>query len=185
MSTDSLRRFVSRVPRPVKSTFRAVPSVLSSRPSSSVADCTSGLSVIDVNEPVAVSSRRHAVSVEPSPVASSFPVVSSCPASSVAVSSSSVAALVFSAPRSRPIVRPVAARSRPVVSSVPFRRPVTSSVPFGRPVASPFCPSPGFGLPVPSASTFQVPFLVSRFVLVPVLLPTVFGFVLSFLPVLY
>ena len=157
MSAVSLR-FVSRLPRPIKS---AVPCVLSSRPSSSSADTTSGLSAIDVIEPAAVS-------VESSPVVSSCPA-SSCPAASVAVlSSCSVAAPVFSTPRCRPVVSPVAAHSRPV-----FRRPVMS-----RPVVSP-------GSPFPSASTFQVPFLVLRFGLVPVLLRTVFGFVLSFLPVLY
>ena len=186
---------MSRVPQPIKSAFRAMPSVLSSRPSSSFADTTSGLSVIDVNEPVAVPSRCHAVSVKSSPAVSSVPVVSSCPASSsvkpscpaasVAVSSScSVAAPVFSAPRSRPVVSSVAACSRPVISSVPFHRPVMGSVPFGCPVASPFCLSPGFGLPVPSASALQVPFLVPCFVLLPVLLSTVFGFVLSFFAVL-
>ena len=187
-----------------------VSSVLSTRPSCSVADSTCGLA--DTNVPPRRPSRvrrrfQFAVSDPPFmlPVSSAASVAVS--SSSVAVSSSSVAVSSnsVSVPSSSVAVSPSSVQPSPVSSVQPSSTfassvPVTpvlpgrsvSSVPprarsapfWSRPVPPSrpirYVPPPLRSLPVPSPLP-RVPVVCLVLVAIPVLLSTPFGFVLSFL----
>lgn len=131
-------------------------------------------------EPVAVSPVRHSVDVSPvcsSPVTSvaASHVHPGRPISSVAVSSSPPPSCPVSSGPPRVWPRPVLP-SRPVS---PVAAPCRLLPSFRSPVFSPVVRPPL----LPSCSPF-FPLACFVFVMIPVLLPTPFGLVLSFLPVL-
>ena len=209
----------------VKSAPCAVSSALSSRPSCSVAEYTSGLADVDV--PMFLSRPRldfadlyspcFVPACDPPPPVSSVPpvrVVPAQPVDSAAVCSSVPVAVppVFaplstvaassgcsvSSVASHPVYVPPVAPSSSVAAPPGFRPAFVSPSSVGSvpsPVRSvPHCPVGSFAQPLCSAfvqpsgaSPFCrpcLPFACLVLVVVPVLLSTPFGFVLSFLPAL-
>ena len=186
-SADVLSRFAASVSsRPTFEFSCAVTSALSSRPLCSVAESTSGLAAIDCvprRPPVPKPVRKSPVPRRPP----SFSVsMNASPAVSVTSSAQSVGSVALPVSSSCPAVsRPVSVPSSPPVVSRPVAASPSSVI--GPPVRPPFGP---YVRPVapPRMPLFwpYSPFsAVVRFVLVlPVLLPTPFGLVFAFLPVL-
>ena len=212
----------------IKSAPCAVSSVLSSRPSSSVAASTCGLADIDVPKyvcepdcfpPCPFLSRPRIDFADLSspcfsPGSGSVPAVSStssgavpavqpsCPIASVAVSPvrpSSVASVAGSPVSSSPVTVPQFRAVSSVAASSPVMPSSASTVPPRvlpnrpvRPAAAPYRSLPSLRSPVPTPVVRPLlpscrpvfPMACFALVVLPVLLPTPFGFVLSFLPVL-
>lgn len=184
-SADVLSRFAASVSSRPAFEFSCAVTSSSSRPLCSVAESTSGLADIDcVPRRPPVPKPVHKLPVSRRPPMFSFSL-SASPAVTVTSSAQSVGSVAPPVSSSPAVSRPVSVPSSPPVVSRPVAASPSSVI--GPPVRPPFGP---YVRPVapPRMPLFwpYSPFsAVVRFVLVlPVLLPTPFGLVFAFLPVL-